>query len=95
MKGSLFLVFLFLAGYADTPGEWSAIVYPERTNRIKFDVTARFKTFSYCREAAIERMNAIQINGGGDYECGYKCELSGDPDRMNVCEEKRKYPRVC
>ena len=86
----LVLVFLLLAGCDDRPGEWAAIVYPDRTNRTKFDVTARFKTFEYCREAAIERMNKIQINNGGDYECGFRCELSGDPHRMNVCEETRK-----
>ena len=34
-------------------------------------MTPRFKTFSYCRDQAIERMKAIQIRGGGDYECGF------------------------
>jgi len=48
-----------LAGCDDAPGEWAAIVYPDRADRTRFDVTARFKTFEYCREAAIERMKAI------------------------------------
>jgi hypothetical protein len=90
IRAPLFLAFLVLAGCDDAPGEWAAIVYPDRTNRTQFDVTARFKTFSYCRDQAIERMKAIQINSGGDYECGFQCELSGDPRRMNVCKEVRK-----
>jgi hypothetical protein len=34
-------------------------------------------------------MKAIQVKSG-DYECGFQCELSGDPHRMNVCKEVRK-----
>ena len=90
MRRPFVLVLLLLAGCDDAPGEWSAIVYPDRTNRTHFDVTARFKTFAYCREAAIERMKAIQVGAGGDYECGFQCELSGDPHRMNICKETRK-----
>src|SRR5271169_2605883 len=89
VRSPLFLVFLLLAGCDDAPGEWAAIVYPDRTDRTS-SVTARFKTFEYCREAAIERMKAIQINNGGGYACGFECELSGDPRRMNVWREIRK-----
>ena len=89
VRAALVLVLLLLAG-CDRPGDWAAIVYPDRTDRTKFDVTPRFQTFSYCRVAAIERMKAIEVATGGDYQCGYKCELSGDPHRMNVCEETRK-----
>jgi hypothetical protein len=64
MRGPLFLAFLVLAGCDDAPGEWAAIVYPDRTDRTRFDVTPRFKTFSYCRDQAIERMRAIQVKSG-------------------------------
>jgi hypothetical protein len=90
IQGPLILAFLMLVGCDDAPGEWAAIVYPGRTDRARFDVTPRFKTFSYCRDQAIERMKAIQIKSGGDYECGFQCELSGDPHRINVCKEVRK-----
>ena len=65
IRGPLFLVFLLLVGCDDAPGEWAAIVYPDRTDRTRFDVTPRFKTFSYCRDQAIERMKAIQVKSGG------------------------------
>ena len=90
MRRPFFLVFLALAGCDDAPGEWSAIVYPDRTDRTKFEVTPRFKTLHYCLEAAIERMKAIQSKAGGDYACGFQCEMSGDPHRMNVCREIHK-----
>jgi hypothetical protein len=83
----LTLVFLLLPGCDDRPGEWSMIIYPDRTDRTRFVVTPRFKTFSYCRESALERMKELQIEKTGDYECGFRCELSGDPHRMNVCQE--------
>jgi len=85
-----FVVFLLLTGCDDRPGEWSMIIYPDRTDRTRFVVTPRFKTFSYCRESALERMKELQIEKTGDYECGFRCELGGDPHRMNVCEETRK-----
>ena len=86
----LLLVFLLLASCDDRPGEWSMIIYPDRTDRTRFVVTPRFKTFSYCRESALERLKELQIEKTGDYECGFRCELGGDPHRMNVCLETRK-----
>ncbi len=89
-RAPLCLVLLLLAGCDDAPGEWAGIVYPDKTNRDYFDVTPRFKTLSYCLDQARERMKAIQVKTGGDYECGFQCELGGDPHRMNVCKEVRK-----
>ena len=90
MRSLLLPVLLPLAGCDDRPGGWSAIVYPDRTDRTKFIVTPRFTMLSYCLEAAKEKMNAIQINDHGDYECVYNCEEYGDPRRMNVCEKIRR-----
>jgi len=90
MRAPLIIMLLLLAGCDDRPGEWSMIVYPNRADRTKFVVTPRFKTAEYCKEAAIERMNTLQLNGSGDYECGYKCDTSGDPHKMNRCVETRK-----
>jgi hypothetical protein len=80
---------LALSGCDDRPGGWSAIVYPDRTDRTKFVVTPRFTSVSYCLENAKEKMQEIQVKGGGDFECGYNCE-GYDPHRMNVCEKYRK-----
>ena len=68
-------MFLVLAWCDDRPGGWAAIVYPDRTDRAKFVVTLHFTIVSYCLEAAKEKMRQIQISTGGDYECGYNCEL--------------------
>lgn len=79
---------LSLAGCDDRPGGWAAIVYPDGTDRSKFVVTPHFTMASYCLEAAKETMEKIQTASGGDYECGYDCELDGDPHKMNVCKKK-------
>ena len=84
------VLFLLQAGCGDRPGEWCMIIYPNRTDRTRFVVTPRFQTFSYCRESALERMKQLGIEKTGDYECGLRCELDGDPHRMNICEEIRR-----
>ncbi len=81
--GPLFLAFLLLAGCDDAPGEWAAIVYPDRTDRTQFVVTPRFKTFSYCRDQAIERMKAIEIKSGG----GLRMRLSMRTRRRSAPDE--------
>jgi hypothetical protein len=90
-RGSLgVLALIALAACDDRPGGWAAIVYPDRTDRTKFVVTPRFTSSSYCLEAAKETMTRTQVSGGGAYECGYNCELDGDPHRMNICEKYRR-----
>lgn len=39
--GVLYPVALVLAGCDDAPGEWAAIVYPDLTDRTRFDVQGR------------------------------------------------------
>ena len=90
MRRLLPLVFLLLAGCDDRPGGWAAIVYPDRTDRAKFVVTPHFTMVSYCLEAAKEMMTKIRVKTGGAYECGYDCELDGDPRRMTVCKKIQK-----
>jgi hypothetical protein len=90
VRGALFLGLLLLAGCDMRPGAWTAIVYPDRTDRTKFMATPHFTMLSYCLESAKEQMEAVQVDGGGDYECGYNCGADGDPHHMNVCEEVRK-----
>ena len=86
----MLMLMLVLAGCNDLPGEWSSIVYPDKTDRTKFLVTARFKTLNYCLTQALDQMKAIQVSTGGDYECGRNCGVSGDPHKGNICEEVYK-----
>ena len=84
------MLFVLLVGFNDAPGEWSMIIYNDRTDRSRFVVTPRFQTLSYCRQSAIDRMKELGIDKTGDYECGLRCGLNGDPHRANVCEQTRK-----
>ena len=91
MRGPLMLAFLLLAGCDDAPGEWAAIVYPDRTDRTRFDVTPRFKTFSYCRDQAIERMKAIEIkSAAATTSAAFDASSAAIRTAMNVCKEVRK-----
>ena len=84
------LIFLLFVGTGDAPGEWSMIIYYDRADRSRFVVTPRFQTLSYCRQSAVDRMKELRIEKTGDYECGLRCDLNGDPHRANVCAETRK-----
>ena len=53
----------------------------------EYEAIRDFKTFELCQQAAIDRLRSARLDGGGDYECGYKCAPSSG---TNVCKETRK-----
>ena len=59
MKNLLTLTALLLAGCADTPGRWSAYVYPNGQDASTWTRTDRFKTEGMCRQAAKESIEPI------------------------------------
>lgn len=81
------LALLALAGCDDRPDQWDAYVYPG-DDLVEYEAIRGFKTFELCQAAAIDRLRSLRRDGGGDYECGYKCgrQSSG----LNVCKETRK-----
>lgn len=83
----LALVLLALAGCDDRPDQWDAYIYPG-DDLLVHETVRGFKSFELCQAAAVNRLRSIRSDGGGDYECGYKCEPSGYGG--NICEETRK-----
>lgn len=83
------LAFLALAGCDDRPDQWDAFVYTG-DDLLTNETIRGFKTFELCQQAAIDRLRAERPDGGGDYECGYKCGPSPQYGGLNVCEETRK-----
>lgn len=71
----------------DRPHQWDAFVYTG-DDMLTYEAIRGFKSFDLCQQAAIERLNAKRPDGGGGYECGYKCELQ--PDGIYLCNETRK-----
>jgi hypothetical protein len=66
----LFLPFILtLAACYDAPGQWASIVYPDASDRGRFDTTYRFKSESTCRQAAKERIAALPDPSKAAYEC--------------------------
>ena len=60
---------LALAACDDTPGQWASIVYPDGSDRGRFETTYRFKSESMCRQAAEERIAALPDPSKATYEC--------------------------
>ena len=90
MKLLLCVAALAPAGACDRrPDQWDAFVYPDRFDLTRHEAILGFKSFESCQVAAIDRMHRIQGEGGGDYECGYKCAPRA-PGGLNVCKETRK-----
>lgn len=86
----LALPLLLLAGCDSRPDQWDAFIYPDAADLSDFERIAGFKSFELCQRAAIDRMRSIQVESGGDYECGHKCEADPAIGGLNVCKETRK-----
>lgn len=83
------LILLALTACDSRPAQWDAFVYPG-DDLIKYESIKGFKTFELCQQAALDRLRSVRPDGGGDYECGYKCERYTPESDLNVCEETRK-----
>jgi len=69
------------------PEQWDAFVYTG-DDLLTHETIRGFTTVEFCRKAAKDRLSQARPDGGGSYECGYKCEpLTED---MNICEETKK-----
>jgi len=90
MRRLIIAALLLSAGCADTPGEWSAFVYPDRRDHSDYRKTDGFRSLDYCRSQAVEQMKAIQVSAGGDYLCGHKCGPPREPGGPELCAETRK-----
>jgi len=73
----------------DRPDQWDAFVYPG-DDLFDYEAIRGFKTFELCQVAAIDRLQSLRPDGGGDYECGYRCGLDANFPGMNICKETRK-----
>lgn len=85
----LTILVLFLSACDSRPEQWDAYVYPG-DDLLQHETIRGFKTFEHCQQAAIDRLRQIRTDGGGDYECGYKCGPSKEYNGLNLCEETRK-----
>lgn len=81
---------LLLVACDSRPDQWDAAVYPDRSDLSVREHIRGFRTFELCQEAAITRMNQIQVESGGDYECGYRCRPLADGSGQDLCKETRK-----
>lgn len=87
MRIAAALASLALIGCDNRPDQWDAFIYTG-DDLLTHESIRGFKTFEQCQIAAIDRLRSERPDGGGDYECGYKCEPSGYGG--NICTETRK-----
>lgn len=69
MKNLLALAVLLLASCADTPGRWSAYVYPNAQDLSQWERTDRFRTESMCKQAAKESVAKLPEPQKAAYSC--------------------------
>lgn len=65
----LLLLALLLAACDDTPGQWSAYVYPDARDRSHWTRTDRFKSESMCACAAEESIASLPDPKKAAYKC--------------------------
>lgn len=89
MVGRMFALgaLMSVAACDDRPDQWDAFIYTG-DDLLTNETIRGFKTFELCQQAAIDRLRQARPDGGGDYECGHKCEPM--PSGSNICEETRK-----
>ena len=63
------LLFLLLASCDDTPGKWSAYVYPDARDQSNWVRTDRFKTRRMCNRAAQESIARLPEPKKAAYKC--------------------------
>lgn len=80
---------LFLAGCDDRPVQWDAFVYPG-DDLMTHEEIRGFISFEVCQEAAQQRLLSLRPDGGGDYECGYRCGPLAPGSTSRLCKETRK-----
>ena len=80
---------LWFTGCDDRPAQWDAFVYPG-DDLMTHEEIRGFVSFELCQEAAQEKLQALRPEGGGDYECGYKCGPHPYDPTGRVCKETRK-----
>lgn len=81
------LLSVLLLACDDRPDQWDLFVYPG-DDLVEFEEVKGFTTFEQCRAAAGYILKLKRPNGGGSFECGYKCQR--DPGMsINVCKETR------
>ena len=88
IKTTAFLL-LLLCGCDNRPDQWDAFIYTG-DDLLTNETIRGFKSFELCQQAAIDRLRDERPDGGGDYECGYRCGPSEQYGGINVCKETRK-----
>ena len=65
---------------------WMAIVYPDSSNLIVYELAGEYSDLETCRAASLARLRTLGASITGDYECGSNCERDEEFDWW-VCEE--------
>lgn len=87
--GANMAALLLLTACDDRPNQWDAFVYPG-DDLLTHEEIRGFKTFELCQEAALQRLRSLRTDGGGAYECGYRCGPLAPDNDMRLCKETRK-----
>ena len=82
------LAILSLCSCADS--NWTAIVYPDRSDLSEHEIVGVFSELDGCRDAALSRLRELGPLSAGDYECGLNCEFREGWGDTLICETTRQ-----
>lgn len=89
MRLGVVAALLLFTGCDDRPAQWDAFVYPG-DDLLSHEEIRGFVSFELCQEAAQQRLRALRPDGGGSYECGYRCGPLTPDSETRICKETRK-----
>lgn len=83
-------IFLFSGCFGEEKQqEWTSWVYPDKNN-IKRSLKGKtFKTLEECREASLAKLQELDVEAGGDYNCGLNCNYH-EGMKTEICEKMTK-----
>lgn len=95
MKKTIFLIFLASLLFTGCIGgesgkeEWTAFIYPDKTNTKRSKAFGKYNTLQECQQAAKKELTNLDLNTRGFYECGLNCGFH-EGMKVEICEKMSK-----
>jgi len=69
--------------------EWTALIYPDKTNNKRNKKHGVYNTLEECKKASLLELSNLGLEGRGDYKCGLNCNYH-EGMKLDICEKMSK-----